>query len=234
MGEGMAYDAQIMPLIDMANLACGFHAGSPELMRENILRAQQHHVQIGAHPSYPDREHFGRLSMALPIPELTALLQYQIGGLEALCRANGSTLSYVKPHGALYNDMMQDAALFEQIIQAVATCSIDLKVMILSSSRNDTYAAIASRYGVTLLYELFADRHYTGEGVLVPRSHPQAVLEDVREIIERMRHYLSYGELISIDGKVLKLAGDSLCVHGDNEAALAVIVSLRDVLRASG
>jgi UPF0271 protein len=233
MGEGMAYDRQIMPLVDMTNLACGFHAGSPELMRENILLAQQYGVEIGAHPSYPDREHFGRVSMELSTPELTALLQYQIGGLHALCRANGSKVSYVKPHGALYNDMMRDTALFEQIIRAVATCSIDLKVMILSSSRNSEYAEIAASYGVSLLYELFADRHYTDEGALVPRSHPQAVLEDVKEIIERMRHYLSYGELTSINGKSLKLAGDSLCVHGDNEAALAVIVSLRDVLRAS-
>ena len=234
MGEGMAYDAQIMPLIDMANLACGFHAGSPEVMRGNILLAQQYHVEIGAHPSYPDREHFGRLSMHLPAQELTALLQYQIGGLEALCRANGSTLSYIKPHGALYNDMMRDAGLFEEIVRAVATCNPKLKIMILSSVHNSDYAAIASKYGVTLLYELFADRNYTNEGALVPRSHPEAVIEDVVQIVERVRHYLSYGELISLEGVPLRLQGDTLCVHGDNESSLAVIRALRDVLRAMG
>ena len=234
MGEGMPYDSQIMPLVDMANLACGLHAGSPELMRENILLAQVHGVEVGAHPSYPDREHFGRLSMTLPDQELVALLQYQIGGIDAICRANGMKLSYVKPHGALYNDMMRDATLFERIIRAVASYDTKLRVMILSSGRNAEYATIASRYGITLLYELFADRNYTNEGALVPRSHPEAVIEDVSQIVERIRHYLSYGELITLEGQSLKLAGDSLCVHGDNEASLAVIVALRDVLRAMG
>ncbi len=230
MGEGMAYDARIMPLIDMANLACGFHAGSPALMRENILLAQQYHVQIGAHPSYPDREHFGRLSMTLPASELTGLIQYQIGGLDALCRANGTQLSYVKPHGALYNDMMRDRVLFETIVQAVAAYDATLQLMILSTDTNSDYAKIASGYGITLLYELFADRNYTDEGRLVPRGEPDAVIEDVAGIVERIMHYQQHGELLSITGKPLRLEGDSLCVHGDNEASLAVIKALRDVL----
>ena len=230
MGEGMAYDAKIMPLIDMANLACGFHAGSPALMRENILLAQQYGVQIGAHPSYPDRENFGRMSMVLPMQELTALLQYQIAGLDGLCRANGTQLSYVKPHGALYNDMMRDSALFETIVQAVAAYDASLQLMVLSSAHNSAYAGIASKYGVTLLYELFADRHYTDEGRLVPRGEPNAVIEDVSQIVQRIRDYRESGVLQSLHGKPLKLPGDSLCVHGDNEASLAVIKALRDVL----
>jgi len=230
MGEGMPYDSQIMPLIDMANLACGFHAGSPELMRENILLAQQYDVQIGAHPSYPDREHFGRLSMICPDTELEALLVYQIAGLDGLCRANATTLSYVKPHGALYNDMMRDAKLFEVIVRAISSYDATLPVMILSSAQNSDYASIASRYGITLLYELFADRNYTDEGALVPRGEPGAVIEDVTQIVERIEQYQQSGILYSIHGKALSLEADSLCVHGDNAASLAVIRALRDVL----
>ena len=230
MGEGMAYDAQIMPLIDMANLACGAHAGSDELMRNNVILAKQHCVQIGAHPSYPDRANFGRVSMQIDPEKLEALIQQQIGALDVICRAHDMKLSYVKPHGALYNDMMRDEVLFETIVKAVGTYDASLKLMILSSAKNSEYGKIAAKQGISLLYELFADRNYTDEGRLVPRGEQDAVIEDVAKIVKRIVHYQQHGELLSITGKVLHLTGDSLCVHGDNEASLAVIKALRDVL----
>ena len=230
MGEGMAYDAQIMPLIDRANLACGAHAGSEALMHSNVLLAKQYGVQIGAHPSYPDRENFGRVSMQIDSEKLEALLGQQIGVLDIICQAHEVKLSYVKPHGALYNDMMREKKMFETILRAVSAYDSALQLMILSSPQNSEYAKIAAEHGITLIYELFADRNYTEEGGLVPRGEPDAVIEDTAQIVERIKHYQQQGELLSITGKLLQLAGDSLCVHGDNASSLAVIKALRDVL----
>ena len=230
MGEGMAYDAQIMPLIDMANLACGEHAGDVQLMHTNVKLAKKYGVEVGAHPGYPDREHFGRVSMQMAPDRLAQLLHTQIGRLEHICNNEGMKLSYVKPHGALYNDMMRDEVLFETIVKAVGTYDASLKLMILSSAKNSEYDKIAAKHGISLLYELFADRNYTDEGRLVPRGEPDAVIEDVAKIVKRIVHYQQHGELLSITGKALQLTGDSLCVHGDNEASLAVIQALRDVL----
>ena len=126
--------------------------------------------------------------------------------------------------------MMRDSTLFESIVKAVASYDTTLSLMILSADTNEAYAKIASTYSITLLYELFADRNYTDEGALVPRSQSKAVIEDVAQIVQRIQHYQEHGELLSINGTSLKLAGDSLCVHGDNEASLAVIKALRDVL----
>lgn len=230
LGEGMPYDAQIMPLIDMANLACGLHAGSATLMQENILRAKAVHVAIGAHPSYPDKANFGRVSMQMDAAALQATLVYQISALAGLCQIHGTTLSYVKPHGALYNDMMADMAIFESVVEAVSVCSNRLKLMILSSPRNSLYEAVAAHYGIALLFELFADRNYTDESTLQPRSKSDAVIEEVDVIVARIRHYKEQGEIRSIHGKILHLECDTLCVHGDNEAALAVIAALREML----
>jgi len=230
LGEGMPYDAEIMPLIDMANLACGGHAGSPVLMRKNILLAQQHHVQIGAHPGYPDRENFGRHSTQLSPEVLEAEIQYQIAGLEGICRAHGTKLFYVKPHGALYNDMMRDPKIFETVVRAVVGYNRNLPLMILSSQQNVTYTKVAKRYGLGLIYELFADRNYTDEGLLVPRSEPDAVIHDVSQIVTRVRRYQEQGVWLSLRGASLDLRADTLCVHGDTPEALAVTRVLRDVL----
>ena len=230
MGEGMAYDTEIMPLIEMASLACGEHAGDEHLMLTNIRLAKQYGVEVGAHPSYPDRENFGRISMQLEPERLRHLLHQQIRRLDRFCSSEGVRLSYVKPHGALYNDMMKEKALFETIVQTVHAYDPALRIMILSSPENNDYAQIAADYGTLLLYEIFADRNYTDEGTLVPRSQPNAVLKDVTQIVTRIEKYRQDGTLPSITGKPLELRGDSLCVHGDNEASLAVIRALRDVL----
>ncbi len=230
LGEGMAYDAQIIPLIDMANLACGKHAGSPDLMRENIQRAKEHGVIVGAHPSYPDRENFGRVSMKLNRDELRDTIVEQIATLDSVAQEYDYKLSYVKPHGALYNDMMKHEELFESIVNIVTDYNGDMKLMMLSGSKNDQYAQIAQRYGIELIYEIFADRSYSSDGSLVPRGTPGAVIEDIEDITERLSEYIKTGKLLSIDGQPLLLKGDSICVHGDSRGALDMIKAIRGLL----
>ena len=230
MGEGMAYDTEIMPLIDMANLACGGHAGSEALMRSNIELALVHGVEIGAHPSYPDRANFGRKSMQMERAALVETIHSQIATLDRYCQTSGATLSYVKPHGALYNDMMREIEIFDTVMEAVSSYDSRLKLMILSSGQNAHYAKLASKSNLPLLYELFADRNYTDEGALVPRKQENAVIEEVDQIVARVGYYLETGTILSENNTALSLEGDSLCVHGDNEASLAVIKALRDVL----
>lgn len=230
LGEGIGNEARIMPLIDQANIACGGHAGDEETMRECVRLAREHGVEIGAHPGYPDRENFGRRSMQLEEEQLRELLAEQIGRLREIARAEGVDLAYVKPHGALYNDMMRDPELFERIVAAVAEIDPNLRLMILSTPEGERYEAIARRYGIGLIHELFADRHYTPEGKLVPRSEPDAVIHDPEDVLERIRHYRERGHLLCRKGTPLKLRGDSLCVHGDNPEAIALVEALRGVL----
>ncbi len=230
LGEGAGNDAAIYPLIDQANIACGGHAGSEQTMEENIRLAKQYGVEIGAHPGYPDPENFGRVSIPLSPEALAQILREQIGRLEAIAHAHGLKLGYVKPHGALYNNMMRDEAIFETIAQTVSQIDPHLDLMILSSPRNEEYESIAARYGIPLRYELFADRNYTPEGHLVPRTEPHALLHDPGKIVKRIQHYLETGFLEAYDETPLRLRGDSLCVHGDNPEAIAVIEALRDAL----
>jgi len=227
MGEGMGMDAVIMPLVDMVNLACGFHAGSVEMMHDNVKLAKEYGVMVGAHPSYDDRAHFGRVSVQMASDELIEMIRYQIDTLDAICVEHGVELSYVKPHGALYNDMMRDERLFGDVVTAVSHSST-VRLMILSRGDNSHYAQIASAQGVELLYEIFADRNYMDDGSLVPRSQPHAVIESSEQIVTRIAHYGQTGELMSLQGKPLRLEGDSLCVHGDNAESLEIIEALRN------
>jgi UPF0271 protein len=231
MGEGfgtysMGLDEKIMPYIQMANLACGFHASDPVTMHKSIKLCKEHDIEIGCHPSYPDLVGFGRREMNCSSEEVISFVLYQLGALSALCKSYDVTIGYVKPHGALYNTMMKDESTFIAIAKAVSKFDANLKLMILSSSKNDTYAQIASKYNITLLYEVFADRAYTDEGFLVPRSEKNSVIEDKEEVLKRTKLLMKKGILKSINGKKLKLKVDALCVHGDNKSALKLIKSL--------
>ncbi len=230
LGEGAGNDAALYPLIDQANIACGGHAGSVETMEDNVRLAKEHGVEIGAHPGYPDPGNFGRTSIPMSSEALAQTLREQIERLEPIAHTHGLKLGYVKPHGALYNDMMRDEKIFETIARTVSQIDPHLELMILSSPRNKAYESIASRYGIPLRYELFADRNYTPEGHLVPRTEPHALLHDPKQISGRIRKYLDTGTLEAHDGLPLRLRGDSLCVHGDNPEAIAVIEALRDAL----
>lgn len=226
----MGMDDDIMPYIDMANLACGFHAGDPVTMHHSIQLAKSHCVQIGAHPSYPDLEGFGRREMKCSPEEIMAMVLYQCAALDGLCKSEGVKVSYLKPHGALYNTMMKKMEVFKAICKAVSKYDTNIQLMILSTTHNHTFVEIAKKYNVSLLYEVFADRAYTKEGYLVPRSQDDAVLTTKEEVLERATLLLQKGYIKTVTGTSIKLEADTLCVHGDTPNALELIKSLHSLL----
>ena len=221
-------DENIMPYIDMANLACGFHASDPVTMHKSIKLAKEHNIEIGCHPSYPDLVGFGRREMVCSTEEIVSFILYQLGALEAICRSYDVKVSYLKPHGALYNGMMRDKNIFRAIAKAISKYDKSIKLMILSSTQNSDYAKMARKYGISLLYELFADRAYTNSGLLVSRNEKGAVLSR-DEVLERGELLFSKGVIKTIGGKKLKLEADTLCVHGDNIEALEIIKALFEI-----
>jgi 5-oxoprolinase (ATP-hydrolysing) subunit A len=228
-GLGVELDAQLMPFIDQANIACGFHAGNAWLASKVLDLAAKHSVMIGAHPSYPDRKNFGRKSMRLRSKELIAHLHYQIGGLDALAKGKGLELSYVKPHGALYNDMIVDADLRNTVMRAIASYSNELALMILSTSAYEEHQAEADKVGIKLLAEAFADRCYDDEGYLLSRDHADAV-HDEPAMLAQVRQLVEKRSVSTRSGKELFLVVDSVCLHGDNPAAINAIARISEIV----
>lgn len=226
----MGLDTDVMPHIDMANIACGFHAGDADVMAKTLQLAKQHSVVVGAHPSYPDLQGFGRRSMALSHGEIVNCLHYQIAALDGMAQSAGLTLSYVKPHGALYNDMMSKPAVFDAVLDAIGRYYKPLKLMILATAEQQQYRDLAAAKGVTLLFEAFADRRYTDDGKLTPRSQPGAVLH-ADEMLTQVAQLVKHGTVTTATGKQLPLAADTLCVHGDNQAAIAQVQQIRALLK---
>ncbi|GGO81180.1 UPF0271 protein [Marinobacterium nitratireducens] len=226
----MGFDAEAMPLVDMANIACGFHASDPLTMARTVELARSHSVQVGAHPGYPDLVGFGRRSIACSPEEAACMLQYQVGALQAIAESRDSRVGYVKPHGALYNDMMRDDRLMRALMEAAKGVCGGLPLMIQATARNAHYQDMAAAVGVELLFEAFADRAYDRDGLLLPRSQAGAVLHDPDAVLEQVRRLAGDGVLLSVDGKPLPLAPDTLCVHGDNEAGIGVLRQIRRLI----
>ncbi|TMN71953.1 hypothetical protein CWB85_08825 [Pseudoalteromonas sp. S1727] len=227
----MGLDTEVMPHIDMANIACGFHGGDSDVMASTLRLAKQHNVMIGAHPSYPDKQGFGRRSMALSAQELTNCLHYQIAALEGMARVQGLSLEYVKPHGALYNDMMLDETLLTTVMQAIACYPSTLKLMILATANAKQHQQLAKQYQLDLILEAFADRQYTDDGLLVSRSLAGSV-HDKPALIAQVKQLLTTGCVTTRSGKQLPLHADSLCVHGDNAAGIALIQEIKTLCHA--
>ncbi|MBC7006003.1 5-oxoprolinase subunit PxpA [Photobacterium sp. BZF1] len=229
----MGKDADVMPYIDMANIACGFHASDPDHMAKTIQLAVEDNVAIGAHPGYDDKSGFGRRSIPHSAEEITRLVAYQIGALDALCQLYGGGVSYVKPHGALYNDMMAQPWIFEAIVSAVSDLNqyrtLPLKLMILARRNNQHYKELAAQRNVELLFEGFADRAYDSEGLLVPRAEAGSVYHDSQRIRQQVAE-LAKGRVTTIDGQTLTLDVDTVCVHGDNDESIAVVRQLAEDL----
>ncbi len=225
----MGLDSDVMPHIDMANIACGFHAGDADVMAATLKLAKQHGVVVGAHPSYPDLQGFGRRSMLLSHAEIVNCLRYQIAALDGMARSCGLTLSYVKPHGALYNDMMNKPAVFAAVLDAVAGYYQPLQLMILATAQQEQYRAQAAASKVSLLFEAFADRRYTDDGKLTPRSQAGAVLHE-EEMLAQVTQLVQHGSVTTASGNALALNADTLCVHGDNQAAIRQIQQIRALL----
>lgn len=228
----MGLDAEVMPYIDCANIACGYHAGDPSIMRRTVALALQHGVTIGAHPAYPDLVGFGRRSMACSNEEIRDLLHYQIGALDGICKVQGGRVAYVKPHGALYNDMMADLVKLRAVLEAVAAYDSSLPLMLMATADDRAAQQLGEELGVTLWFEAFADRGYTASGHLLSRRLPGAVHHEPALIIEQALRLARGETLLADDGSALRLNASTLCVHGDNDSSLAAVRQIRQALDA--
>ncbi len=226
----MGMDEAVMPLIDMANIACGFHAGDPLTLSRTVGFAKQNDTRIGAHPSYPDLVGFGRRSMQCTTSEIIAMLHYQIGALQGICKVHGVAVSYVKPHGALYNDMFCDEGIFRAVLEAMATYDDGLSLMVLAGADNTYRQQIANEFNINLLFEAFADRAYDNEGRLLSRQKTGAVYHDPRQILSQSLQLAKTSEIQTANGSRLTINADTLCVHGDNPAAVKALQQLRKAL----
>ena len=225
----MGHDKEVMPYIDQANIACGFHAGEPVVMKKTLLLAKQHGVAIGAHPSYPDLAGFGRRSIHMHPAEIIPLLQYQIAALDGMAQSCGLQLEYVKPHGALYNDMMLNGHIRSAVMEAIAEYHLPLKFMLQATTDAETHKAEAAAFDIELLFEAFADRRYENDGTLVSRTKPGAVLTQ-DEILGQVKQIKENNHVTTADGQSLLLEADSLCVHGDNPDAIKTVSHIREFL----
>lgn len=226
----MGLDEQIMPFVDQANIACGFHASDPLTMAKTVALAKQHNVTIGAHPAYPDLVGFGRRNMDIAPKELKAIIQYQVGALQGICQAHDTKVTYVKPHGALYNTMMADFTVLETVMQAISELDANLILMVMAVPEADAIRSMAEKYGLTLWFEAFSDRLYTDEGRLTPRKQTNAVHQDFSLIEQQVLQLSSQGGLTTESGAFLPVHADTLCVHGDGAHALEAVTKIRSLI----
>jgi UPF0271 protein len=218
----MGADAEVMPFISSANVACGFHGGDPATIRKTVRLAVDHGVAIGAHPSLPDLQGFGRRAMKISPQDMYDLVVYQAGAVEGFARAAGAKLHHVKCHGALYNMAANDEALSE----AMARAARDLGVMLYALSNSKSFS-IAKKMGVPVAGEVFADRGYSDDGTLAPRDRPGAMVEDANEAVARALAMVEQGHVVSLSGKRLPVSADTLCLHGDQPGAVAFAKAIR-------
>ena len=223
----MGDDAAMLDIVTSANVACGFHAGDPAGILQTLKAAAEKNVTIGAHVSYPDKVGFGRRNMDVASDELTADVIYQIGALQALAKAAGTSVRYVKPHGALYNTIAYDRRQAMAVIEAIRAIDPALVLVALAGS---PLIELARSEGLQCVAEAFADRAYTPEGTLVSRREPGAVLHDPVLVAQRMLRLVQSGSIEAIDGSLVRIEADSICVHGDSPAAVEMARELRRVL----
>lgn len=236
LGEGfgawkMGDDATMLGIVSSANIACGFHAGDPRGILTTLREAAARGVAVGAHVSYPDLAGFGRRPMDVAPEDLTADVIYQIGALQGLARAAGTRVTYVKPHGALYNTIAQDAGQADAVIAALLALDPGLTLMGLAGA---PILARARAAGLRVVAEAFADRAYTATGALMSRRDPGAVLHDPALVAARMLRLATDGVIDAADGTPLQLQADSICIHGDSPDAVAMARQIRATLLAHG
>lgn len=224
-------DAQLMPYITSANVACGLHAGDSATMARTIALAKAHGVAVGAHPGYDDRANFGRREMQLAPDALADLLLYQLGAIKALCQAQGVLLTHVKPHGALYNQAARDEALAEIIARTVRRFDPRLALFGLAGS---LMLAVGRAAGLQVTAEAFADRAYEADGSLRQRKLAGAVHSDPQIAAQQALHIAADGYIIAYDGSRMTVEADTLCVHGDNPNAERVLAAVRATLEGAG
>lgn len=223
-------DSEVMPSIDMANIACGMHASDPDVMSATVALAAMHGVTVGAHPGYPDLQGFGRRQMALSAAEVKNSVLYQIGALSAFCRLHEVPLAYIKPHGALYHAMMGNEDIMDALLDAARIYEVQL--MILATTDWQKHKQHAEKYHVELLLEGFVDRGYEDDGRLVQRGNPGAMLSQ-EQMIKRVQDLSTGKPVCSINGVELLVPVDTLCVHGDGKG-VALVRQFRTIINAHG
>ncbi|MBC7290778.1 MAG: LamB/YcsF family protein [Actinotalea sp.] len=227
----MGDDAAVLPHVTSANVACGFHGGDPSTARATCALAARHDVVVGAHVSYRDLAGFGRRFLDVHPEELTDEVVYQVGALQALARSAGTTVRYVKPHGALYTTIVHHDGQAAAVVRAVREVDPSLPLLALPGSR---VARLADQAGLRVVLEAFPDRAYTADGRLVPRTEAGAVIHDPAEVARRAVRLAVDGTVTTADGGTVRLAAESLCVHGDTPQAVAVAAGTRRALEDAG
>ena len=228
----MGLDAQVMPHIDQANVACGFHGGDPVTIHRTLALAAEHGVTVGAHPAYPDLVGFGRRSMDLSEEETVATLLYQVAALDGMAASAGLALAYVKPHGELYNDMMVRPEIRAAIMRAMASYHRPLPLMLQATPDAELHRQEAGEAGVSLLFEAFADRCYDDDGRLLSRRKPGAVHTRER-MLAQVEQLCRAGTVTTAGGSTLALQVDTLCVHGDNPDGVQAIRDIRALVKGA-
>ena len=227
-------DEEVIPLISSANIACGFHAGDPEVMRKTVSLADESGVAIGAHPGLPDLMGFGRRAMDVSIQEIKDYITYQIGALRAVAASQNLELQHVKPHGALYNMAVQNPKIWEAAAEAMAAVDPGLILFVLAGADQAELQAVGKRIGIRIAFEFFGDRAYNPDGSLVSRKLPGAVIHDQDLVAEKILKLVKDGTVKCIDGSEIALKADTICVHGDNPSALELVRNIRGALETAG
>ncbi|MEO0444243.1 MAG: 5-oxoprolinase subunit PxpA [Pseudomonadota bacterium] len=230
MGEACGYDAQLMPFIDMANIACGFHAGDKTTMDATVALAVQHNVLIGAHPGYADKAHFGRKPIDLTEKQLRELLIEQIELLNSICRQHKTSVHYIKPHGALYHAMMANTNTFLAIVDALSSHCTHLPLVVMANEQQSAFARRAKSKGISLIFEAFCDRAYDDHGQLAPRHQAGAILHRQEDIDRQIHALINQQSVTSINGRIIPIKAETICVHGDSQQAVFSVRAIRDLL----
>lgn len=231
LGEGCGNDAALMRYISSANIACGFHAGNADTMRRTVALAIENDVAIGAHPSFPDRENFGRTEMSLPYAQISEIVSEQINSLQQTCKEMGTNLHHVKPHGALYNMAVKDRELAKAIVKGVS--ATDKKLVFFGLPKSFMISEAESA-GLRTASEVFADRTYQQDGTLTPRSQPNALIDDVDTCIEHVLRMVRDQTVIAADGIVVPIKAETICIHGDGAHAVEFAAAIHKALTSKG
>ena len=226
----MGNDSELMPLVDMANIACGFHASDPQIMERTVRLAVQSGTSIGAHPGYPDLQGFGRRDMAIPTADIRALILYQVGALDAICKANNSRVDYVKPHGALYHRVFSDKAVMSVVMQALHDYNDQLSLLVLATPDSDSIRRLADTHKIEVQFEAFADRAYADNGMLLSRSIAGSVYKTADQVRAQTEQIMKRGSVTSVNGNLVAFQADTLCIHGDEPNAVQTAQLIREVL----
>lgn len=226
----LGMDQAVMPHITSANIACGYHAGDPSVMDRTVKQAIKEKIHCGAHPGYPDLLGFGRRQMAVGFEDLRNYLIYQIGALQTFCRANGTHLHHVKPHGSLYHAVLDDEHSARALVEATHIIDPELILVTLAGDKSRLINHLAKEHGLKVAFEAFPDRAYTAEGNLAPRSMTNAVITEPEQVVRRAVEMARDRAITAITGERIEFEVHTLCVHGDNPQAVAIVQAIRAAL----